>query len=155
MIKCFLSHSSKDKVYVRSVVEGLRKEILIYDELTFEKGMSPAEEIIKGLDEASLFVVFLSENALESDWVKSEISLAKEKIDSGLMQRIYPIIIDDKINYTDTRIPEWMKNGFNIQPIRKPNVAIRKINTRLREIAFKTHPTLDKRKKYLLVETKK
>ena len=155
MIKCFLSHSSKDKGYVRKVAEGLRKEIIIFDEMTFEKGMSPAEEILKGLDETSLFVVFLSENALESDWVKSEMSLAKEKIDSGLVQRIYPIIIDDKINYTDARIPDWMKNGFNIQPIRKTQVAIRKINTRLREIAFKTHPTLDKRKKIFVGRNEK
>ena len=147
MIKCFLSHSSKDKEYVRIVASGLRKETRIFDEQTFEKGMSPAEEIINGLDDTSLFVLFLSDSALESEWVKEEIKLAKTKVDEGNIQRIYPIIIDDKIDYTDTRIPSWMKDGFNIQPIKKAKVAIRKINARLREIAFKTHPALKERQK--------
>ncbi|WP_270692614.1 MULTISPECIES: toll/interleukin-1 receptor domain-containing protein [unclassified Aeromonas] len=145
MIKCFLSHSSKDKEYVREVASGLRRETRIFDEQTFEKGMSPAEEIINGLDDTSLFVLFLSDAALESEWVKHEIQLAKTKVDTGHIQRIYPIIIDNKIDYTDARIPLWMKNGFNIQPIKKTKVAIRKINARLREIAFKTHPTLKER----------
>ena len=140
MIKCFLSHSSKDKDYVRVVASGLRKETRIFDEQTFEKGMSPSEEILKGLDDTSLFVLFLSDSALESDWVKEEMRLAKKKVEDGHLQRIYPIIIDDKITFTDPRVPSWMKEGFNIQPIRKPNVALRKINARLREIAFKTHP---------------
>jgi len=147
MIKCFLSHSSKDKDYVRVVASGLRKETRIFDEQTFEKGMSPAEEIIQGLDNTSLFVLFLSDAALESEWVKEEIKLAKTKVDEGDIQRIYPIIIDDKIDYTDKRIPKWMKDDFNIQPIKKTKVAIRKINARLREIAFKTHPTLKERQR--------
>ncbi|MCZ5158029.1 toll/interleukin-1 receptor domain-containing protein [Escherichia coli] len=79
MIKCFLSHSSKDKDYVRVVASGLRKETRIFDEQTFEKGMSPSEEILKGLDDTSLFVLFLSDSALESDWVKEEMRLAKKK----------------------------------------------------------------------------
>lgn len=126
MIKCFLSHSSRDKEFVRTVASGLRKETRIFDEQTFEKGMSPAEEIISGLDDTSLFVLFLSDSALNSDWVKEEIKLAKTKIDEGNIQRIYPIIIDDKIDYTDDRIPLWMKDGFNIQPIKKARVAVRK-----------------------------
>lgn len=147
MIKCFLSHSSKDKEYVRAVALGLRKETRIFDEQTFEKGMSPAEEIISGLDDTSLFVLFLSDTALESKWVKEEIKLAKDRIEEGKIQRIYPIIIDSKIDFSDERIPSWMKDGFNIQPIKKPQVAIRKINARLREIAFKTHPTLKERQR--------
>ncbi|WP_370546598.1 toll/interleukin-1 receptor domain-containing protein [Edwardsiella tarda] len=155
MIKCFLSHSSKDKDYVRLVASGLRKETRIFDEQTFEKGMSPSEEILKGLDDTSLFVLFLSDSALESDWVKEEMRLAKKKVDDGHLQRIYPIIIDEKITFSDSRIPSWMKEGFNIQPIRKPNVAIRKINARLREIAFKTHPALKERQKIFVGRNEK
>ncbi|WP_318520034.1 TIR domain-containing protein [Photobacterium leiognathi] len=147
MIKCFLSHSSRDKEYVRSVANGLRKEIRIFDEQTFEKGLSPAEEIINGLDDTSLFVLFLSDSALNSPWVKEEIRLAKTKVDEGKIHRIYPIIIDSKVNYEDERIPQWMKDNFNIQPIRKANVATRKINDRLREIAFKVHPNLKERQR--------
>lgn len=145
MIKCFLSHSSSDKNYVREVYNKLRKENVVFDEVTFEDGMSPSEEIIKGLDASSLFVIFLSDKALESQWVKMELKLAREAVATGLLERIYPIIVDEKINYADPRIPTWMKQGFNIQHIRQAKVSARKINSRMREISWKTHPTLKER----------
>lgn len=145
MIKCFLSHSSLDKPYVREVYEKLRKESVVFDEMTFEEGMSPSEEILAGLDETSLFVIFISHSALESPWVKAELKKAKEGVDLGLIDRIYPIIIDEKITYSDKRIPKWMKSGFNIQHIRQTKVSARKINARMREISWKTHPTLKER----------
>lgn len=148
MIKCFLSHSSSDKdSYIKHVKKMLRKETRIIDEETFEAGMSPAEEIISGLDETSLFVIFISNTALDSKWVKNEVSLAKEKVDTGKMDRIYPIIIDENITYNDPRIPPWMKDGFNIQHIKQPKVAARKVNARLRELAWKNHPILREREK--------
>lgn len=145
MIKCFLSHSSLDKPYVREVYGKLRKESVVFDEMTFEEGMSPSEEILSGLDETSLFVIFLSHNALESSWVKAELKKAKEGVELGLIDRIYPIIIDENITYSDKRIPKWMKKGFNIQHIRQAKVSARKINARMREISWKTHPTLKER----------
>lgn len=146
MIKCFLSHSSNDKDrYVKIVKSKLRKESIIYDEDTFEAGMSPSEEIINALDETSLFVIFISESALESKWVKDEVSVAKERVDEGKIDRIYPIIIDESITFEDPRIPKWMKEGFNVQHIRQPNVASRKINARLRELTWRNHPTLRER----------
>jgi tetratricopeptide (TPR) repeat protein len=148
MIKCFLSHSSQDKEsYVRKVATKLRREIRIFDEETFEAGMSPSEEILNGLDTTSLFVIFISDAALSSEWVQQELKIAKDKVAEGLIDRIYPIIIDDKITFTDSRIPLWMKNGFNIQHIKQPKVAARKINARLRELSWKTHPTLKEREK--------
>lgn len=148
MIKCFLSHSSNDKErYVRIVKNHLRKESIIYDEDTFEAGMSPSEEIINGLDETSLFVIFISESALDSKWVKDELAIAKEKVASGKIDRIYPIIIGDNITFEDPRIPSWMKQGFNIQHIKQPRVAARKINSRLRELAWRNHPTLRDRER--------
>lgn len=148
MIKCFLSHSSADKEsYIRKVSSLLRPETKVFDEETFEAGMSPAEEIINGLGEASLFVIFISDTALESKWVKEELQLAKDKIDSGKLDRIYPIIIEEKITFQDSRIPKWMKDDLNIQHIKQPTVAARKINSRLRELAWKNHPTLKEREK--------
>lgn len=148
MIKCFLSHSSKDKdSYVRIVAKKLRAETKIFDEETFEAGMSPSEEIINGLDSTSLFVIFISNTALNSDWVKKELEIAKQKVDEGKIDRIYPIIVDETINFNDVRIPEWMKSGINIQHIRQPTIAARKINARLRELAWRSHPTLKEREK--------
>lgn len=146
MIKCFLSHSSQDKEsYVRLVASRLRKEVRIFDEETFEKGLSPLEEIANGLDESSLFVIFLSNAALNSKWVQDELKGAKHRFDAAKLDRIYPIIIEQGIDHDDPRIPEWMRFDLNIQPIFKPTIAARKINARLMEISWKFHPRLKER----------
>jgi tetratricopeptide (TPR) repeat protein len=147
MIKCFLSHSSRDKEsYVRFVAKKMRKEVKIFDEETFEEGMSPIEEIAHGLDASSLFVVFISKSALESKWVQDELANAKLRLDTAQLERIYPIIIEPGIRHDDPRIPEWMRSDLNIQPILKPMVAARKINARLMEMSWKFHPRLKERK---------
>lgn len=148
MIKCFLSHSSSDKDrYISIVKKLLRKEVRIIDEETFEAGMSPAEEIINNLEETSLFVLFISDKALSSKWVQDEVVLAKERVEAGKIDRIYPIIIDENITHEDPRLPRWMRESLNVQHIRQPKVAARKINSRLRELAWRNHPTLRDREK--------
>lgn len=147
MIKCFLSHSSKDKdSYVRLVAARIRKEVKVFDEETFEAGMSPMEEIAKGLDESTLFVIFLSNSALASKWVQDELLSAKRRLDAAQLERVYPIIVEPGLRHDDPRIPEWMRSSLNIQPILKPTIAARKINARLMEISWKFHPRLKERK---------
>ncbi len=147
MIKCFLSHSSRDKdPYVRLVASRIRKEAKVFDEETFEAGMSPIEEIASGLDESSLFVIFISNSALTSKWVQNELTSAKLRLDSSQLERIFPIVIEPGISHDDPRIPEWMRLELNIQPILKPTIAARKINSRLVELSWKFHPRLKERK---------
>ena len=146
MIKCFLSHSSADKSsYLRHVINNLDRESYVYDEITFEAGMEPSEEIVKGLESSSLFVLFLSNTALDSEWVQQEIKLAKKLEDEGNLKRIFPIIIDKDISYKDSRIPEWMQKTKNIQHIQSPKIAARKIKERLRELSKSIHPDLKER----------
>lgn len=146
MIKCFLSHSSRDKEsYVRLVAARLRKEVRIFDEETFEKGMVTAEEIARGLDESTLFVIFISDFSLNSSWVQDELSGARFRFDELQIRRIYPIIIDPNVRHDDARIPEWMRQSLNIQPILRPSIAARKINARLLELSWATHPRLRER----------
>ncbi|WP_370427508.1 TIR domain-containing protein [Klebsiella pasteurii] len=147
MIKCFLSHSSSDKEsYVRIVAEKIRKENRIIDEEAFEEGMVTAEEIIKYLDKSSLFVFFISNKSLDSEWVKLELDRARELLDENTIKRVYPIIIDPKIEYKDKRIPEWMRDRLNIQLISSPTHAARKINARLIELTWADHPRLKERR---------
>ena len=95
MLKCFISHSSHDKGrYVDHVFRKLPKLNCIYDAVTFEAGLNPIEEIMRGLDESSLFVILLSESALESDWVRLELKNANDRLKRGDLQRIFPLIID-------------------------------------------------------------
>lgn len=148
-IKCFLSHSSSDKEhYVRPLFNELKRsgsERIIYDEMTFEEGMKTIDEINVYLNETSLFVIFLSNASLDSDWVKYELCKAKDLFDENKIKRIYPIIIDSNITYDDNRIPDWMKDDLNVQPILKYQLAANKIKTRLREISWQIHPRLKER----------
>lgn len=143
MIKAFLSHSSSDKgKYIRIVAERIGFNSCVYDEYSFESGLQPLEEIMAGLNESQLFVVFLSEPALNSKWVREEVFQAHELLQEEKLTRIYPIIIDSKITHNDERIPQWMKEEYNLKFISRPTVAARRIRQRLREIAWLQNPRL-------------
>lgn len=147
MIKVFLSHSSKDKAnYIEQVVSKLKMDNLVYDRLTFEGGMKNIDEIFSGIDDSSIFVVFSSEHSLKSEWVKKELTYANTKLSQGEIDRIYPIIIDENISYNNPLIPDWMKEEYNLRLVARPVVSARKIQQRLRELSWKKHPILKKRK---------
>ena len=153
MIKAFLSHSSLDKNdYVKKVASKLGKENISYDEMTFEGGEKTLDEILKGINKTDIFVLFLSENSLNSEWVRREITLAKSKLDSEDIFKIYPIVIDESITHEDTRIPQWLKDGYNLRPTMRSEVSSRRIMSKLRELSWSKHPELKKEKTYLLVE---
>ena len=146
MIKAFLSHSSTDKEsYIRIVANNLGDNNCVYDEYTFEFGLKPIEEIIRGLEISQLFVVFLSEKSLASDWVQKELLLAHEKLKSKDLERIFPIIIDPNLTYFDSRIPQWMKDEYNLKYVSRPTIAARRIRQRLREISWMYNPRLRER----------
>ena len=128
MIKAFLSHSSKDKdSYVRIVADKLlNKMSIIYDEYTFEIGNKTLDEIMNGLEKTELFVFFISDNSLKSEWVKNEVLTAGDKLGNRLKQ-FYPIIIDKNITYKDERIPEWLQKEYNLKYVSKPTIAAKRI----------------------------
>ena len=137
MGKVFLSHSSSDKWYVEVIANILGKDKAVYDSFSFEIGERTFDQIVSSLDNSDLFVVFLSDNALNSKWVKEELNIAYEKVNLGKLKQIFPIIVDPKITYQDPRIPKWMtndKDSLNLRPIENPVVAYRKIITKLREL---------------------
>lgn len=147
MKRVFLSHSSSDKQgYLEIVVKNLEKTIsrdkFVYDAVTFEEGLETEMEILKWLEQTDLFVLFISDKALNSPWVIREILEAKDLHDNKLINKIYPIIIDSSINYKDDRIPEWMKETYNIRTISKPSIAARKIYNRMIEISWEKNPRL-------------
>lgn len=139
MDKIFLSHSSKNKDYVRPIFEYFGGDRCVFDEMTFETGMQTLGEIFKGIDDADIFVFFISNDSLESEWVKKEIYTAQEQLnnDSKKLSQIFPIIIDDSITYADARIPDFLKNGFgayNLRHIQNYKVACKKIEEQLTRI---------------------
>lgn len=136
MEKIFLSHSSKDKAYVGYIAERFGKDICVYDSMCFEAGMNNLDEIFKGLDQTDIFVLFLSDASLSSDWVAREIAEAEKRLDhnTARLSQIFPIIIDPSIDHNDPRIPDFLKKGpssYNLRTIRRAPIAYRKIKAQL------------------------
>lgn len=144
MKKVFLSHKSEDKTFVEYVANCIGKDNCIYDKYTFEDGMPTLQEILKGLNETDLFVIFISRRALESKWVKKEIREAHVRLDSQDIRKIYPIIIDEHVSYDDKMIPIWMQREYNIRPILSPKIAAAKIKARMREMTWSDNKRLFK-----------
>ena len=119
--KVFLSHKSEDKDFVRHVAEKIGIDRCHYDEYTFEDGMNTLDEIMSALDSTDLFILFISDKALDSKWVKRERVRAKKLLDQGKIKQIYPIIIDSNpaITYADERIPSWMREQYVIRQVLK------------------------------------
>ena len=80
MNKAFLSHSSSDKEFVRAVASNLGRQLCIFDEQVFDTGATFKESIEKYLDDSSIFVLFVSAEALGRIWVKFEIDEAWYRI---------------------------------------------------------------------------
>lgn len=96
-MRIFISHSSKDKTrycneVVKKLIEKLGKDSIVYDALTFEAGEKSIDEINRTLAFTDLYVILLSQTAVESDWVKYELSEAQKKLTDRALDRVYPLI---------------------------------------------------------------
>lgn len=132
MNKIFLSHSSQDKPYVGYIAEKFGKDHCVYDAACFEAGMKTLDEIFREMDKSSIFVIFISNSALDSEWVQKELSMAEDRLnhDSYKLSQIFPIIIDPTIKHNDPRIPSFLRKGFgsyNLRIITSNKIAFRKI----------------------------
>lgn len=77
-MKIFFSHSSRDKPLIREIRSNLPKRIKGWlDEIEMIGGDSIEDNLKKAItDEADLLVIFLSMEAVESEWVKKELNWA-------------------------------------------------------------------------------
>lgn len=142
MAKAFLSHSSSDKFLVERIATQLGRNNCHLDKLTFEAGEETLEEIFNALDDTDVFVLFISDKALDSKWIKKEIRQAKKNLDKNIIDRVFPLIIDKKITHADERIPNWLKKPYNIKLFDNEVIILKKIRQFLRESNFKQHSHL-------------
>ncbi len=72
----FISHSSKDKEFVRKLASDLvANGVKVWlDEQRILVGDSIPEKVAQGLAESDFFLIILSENSVDSAWVKKELS---------------------------------------------------------------------------------
>ena len=142
-MKIFISHSSKDKdSYCNEVanrlIEDIGKDKVIYDDYSFEAGEKNLNEINVNLGITDLFVIFISENSLNSNWVKHELSTSHSRFESKQLNRIYPIIISSTVKYDNPLIPEWLRD-YNLKYIAQPAKAAKLITERARATPHKVH----------------
>lgn len=142
MAKAFLSHSSSDKGLVEKIALQLGKNNCHYDKFTFEAGNKTLEEIFRGLEDTDVFVLFLSSEALYSEWVQKEITKAEQLHSKSIIERIFPLIIDNSINHSDKRIPEWIRKPYNLRVFDNEVLILKKIRQLLRESNFKKYAHL-------------
>ena len=126
--KAFLSHSSKDKEFVRSVAHELGRQYCIFDEQVFSTGEEFKTSIINGLDDSSIFVLFASKNSLLSSWVNFEIEESwYTKLEKNLQKHLV-YLISDSVEYDD--LPVWLKRA-KIQKENSPKIVARNIRDHL------------------------
>jgi hypothetical protein len=95
--RVFISHSSKDKAFVESLVEYLEKAGVKtwLDSRQLKPGDSIVAGIQDGLTDSDYIVLVLSHNSVTSRWVQAEINAAFMQEMDGQGTRIIPIKIDD------------------------------------------------------------
>lgn len=94
-MKAFLSHSSKDKGYVMEVASLLRPGSFELDCDTFDQGLLNTQAFERALLRVDIFVLFLSQDALNSGYVRFETLLANELFARGSIERILIVCLDD------------------------------------------------------------
>ena len=119
MSRIFLSHSSQDKHFVEPIADLLGRHNCAYDKYTFEIGMKTMEEILSNMVETDIFVYFISNASLESQWVKTELNMAHEltSVSKNRLAQIFPIIIDSTISHTDERIAPFLRENYILQRV--------------------------------------
>lgn len=140
MTKVFLSHSSKQKGYVEVIANKLGKFNIVYDAWTFEAGNKTLDEIYQGIDSTGIFVYLISDEALNSPWVQKEINKADEYLRNGKLKRFLPLLIDHNVKHTDSRIPEWIRDEYNLKYISKPTKSYDLIKQALRLVSWDLFP---------------
>ena len=105
-MKVFISHSSQDKRFVRTLKSDLKENSLDIwlDEDQLDLGDSLIDKLELALEESSHFLIILSPFSVNSDWVKFELNKALKQKESALLNKIIPI------QYRKCEIPEELKN---------------------------------------------
>lgn len=140
MIKAFISHSSKQKDFALELVNQLGRDFCKIDCYNFEPAYKSIDEIYRAIEGSTIFVLLISRDSLSSDWVKTEISLAKKKLSGTDYERFWPYIIDDSVSKDDC--PEWICKGecFNLCKFKSPYVLARDIEQKFRKIIWAENP---------------
>ena len=120
----FLSHSSKDKDFVRKLAADLRRNghYAWVDEAEIKLGDSLIEKIEEGIENTDYLGVILSSHSIASKWVTREVRIALTQEIYGKRLKVFPILLEkvkipafllDK-KYADFTSEENYKNSLQL-----------------------------------------
>lgn len=140
MIKAFISHSSSQKDFAKELVESLGRDYCILDCYNFESGYKTINEIYKCIESSTVFVLLISREALDSDWVNKEIRYARKRLSDDKLDRFWPFIVDETLSIEDC--PEWIRKDecFNLKKFHSPKMLARDIEQKFRSIIWSSNP---------------
>jgi hypothetical protein len=98
MTKVFMSHNFRDKAFVREIATQLKQHSIEcwIDEAEIKIGDSLSDKIGEAiLQQTDFFIVFLSNNSINSQWVKKELQIALEREMSSKKVIVLPILIEE------------------------------------------------------------
>lgn len=147
-LKAFISHSSKDKPFVRKLKEDLNfNDIETWvDEDELSPGDKLYDTLMLGLQDSSHFLIILSNNIKNSHWVDTEINEAISSMDKKVIKKIIPIVL------RKTEIPSALKGllyadfseiTFSLTNDGKVNFTSNKYTTELERIINAVKQTKD------------
>jgi hypothetical protein len=93
-MRAFLSHSSRDQGLVEEVADQLGAGQVELDSTTFESGLLNVSAIQDALKRCTIFVLFLTNDATTSGYVRFEALLAQELLARGVIDRFLVVCID-------------------------------------------------------------
>ena len=139
-MKVFISHSSIDKPFAEEMIEFIGRDSVIFDKYSFEPCENINDSIVKSINDSDVFVLLISNNSLNSNWVKEEVKLASElMIKQGLT--FLPYCIDPGIQAKDPRLEEWVWDRL-VKTYTHPKLAARAIQRGLNKIIAAKFPDL-------------
>lgn len=95
--KIFLSHSSKDKKFVKILANRLKSDgfSVWYDDWEIHVGDSIVQRINDGISSSNFLLVVLSNNSVNSKWVKEELNAATIKNINKKGAVILPVLLEE------------------------------------------------------------
>lgn len=143
MIKAFISHSSRQKVFAKKLVELLSRTHCVLDEYDFEPAKKSKDEIFRYIRQSDIFVLLISKESLSSEWVKIEVAKARQRMLDGKIE-FYPYIIDLDVNFTTSVIPEWItkEECLNLKTFLNVKLLHREINAKQKQLLYKKRPDI-------------
>lgn len=96
---CFISYSAHDQRFIENFYQDLRKEGVLcwYAPGSLKAGDKFPASITEAVQSREKLLVVLSKYSLDSDWVKQEVNLARQKEGKRKKEMLIPICLDSAI----------------------------------------------------------